>query len=180
MTERPSEKNDVTHRTLRIVQFVNVLLFALVMGVFWGTWFSLSRSIASIRPETFLEVGHMMIANLGGPMSVLMPAALVSSVLLMIALFRYRAGAAFGLALVGFVLMIGALAVTLAVNVPIDEEINRWTADALPPDWMTTRDRWQLFHTIRTFVSIAAFGCAVASVMRWTSPSIGGWSRWRP
>jgi hypothetical protein len=46
----------MTTRTIRVVQFVNVLLFALVMGVFWGTWFSLSRSIASIRPETFLDI----------------------------------------------------------------------------------------------------------------------------
>jgi uncharacterized membrane protein len=166
-------RNDVTYRTVRIAQFVNVLLFALVMGVFWGTWFSLSRSIASIRPETFLDVGHTMIANLGGPMSVLMPAALVSSVLLLIVLFRQRGGAAFNLALAAFVLMIGALAVTLAVNVPIDYEINQWTATTLPPDWMTMRDRWQLYHTIRTFVSIAALGCAVASALRWTSSSTG-------
>jgi hypothetical protein len=69
----------VTSRTLRIAQFANVVLFALVMGVFWGTWFSLSRSIASITPESFLEIGQVMIANLGGQMSVLMPAALISS-----------------------------------------------------------------------------------------------------
>jgi hypothetical protein len=96
----------VTHRTVRIVQFVNVLLVALVMGVFWGTWFSLSRSIASIRAETFLEVGHTMIANLGGPMSVLMPAALVSSVPLLIVLFRSRRIAAFNLALASLALMV--------------------------------------------------------------------------
>ena len=163
----------MTSKTVRIAQFVNVLLFALVMGVFWGTWFSLSRSMASIRPETFLEVGHTMIANLGGPMSVLMPAALVSSVILLIVLFRQRGGAAFNLALVAFVLMIGALAVTLAVNVPIDYEINQWTATTLPPDWTITRDRWELYHTIRTFVSIAALGCAVASALRWRSTSSG-------
>jgi uncharacterized membrane protein len=161
-------RNDVTYRTVRIAQFINVLLFALVMGVFWGTWFSLSRSIASIRPETFLEVGHTMIANLGGPMSVLMPAALVSSVLLLVVLFGQRAGAAFNLALAAFLLMIFALAVTLTVNVPIDYEINQWTATTLPPDWTITRDRWELYHTIRTFVSIAALGCAVASALRWT------------
>lgn len=161
----------MTYRTLRIAQFVNVLLFALVMGVFWGTWFSLVRSMASIRPETFLEVGQTMIANLAGPMSVLLPAALVSSVLLLILLYRQRAGAAFKLALAGFVLMIGALAVTLAVNVPINNEITQWTATTLPPDWTTKRDRWELYHTIRTFVSIAALGFAVASALRWTSPS---------
>ena len=52
-----------------------MLLFSLVTGVFWGTWFSLSRAIGALTPATFLEVGHTMIGNLGGPMSVLMPAA---------------------------------------------------------------------------------------------------------
>ena len=158
----------MTSRTVRIVQFVNVLLFALVMGVFWGTWFSLSRSIASIRAETFLEVGHTMIANLGGPMSILMPAALASSLLLLLVLFRQRHGAAFNLALASLALMVGALVVTLAVNVPIDDQINQWTANALPPGWTATRDRWELYHTIRTFLSIVALGFAVASALRWT------------
>jgi uncharacterized membrane protein len=163
----------MTQATVRLVQFVNVLLFALVMGVFWGTWFSLSRSIASITPETFLEVGHTMIANLGGPMSVLMPAALVSSVLVLIVLFRQRRHEAFNLALASLALMIGALIVTLAVNVPIDGEINLWTPKTLPADWTLTRDRWELFHTVRTFASIGALGFAVASAMRW-APSTDG------
>ena len=164
----------MTTRTVRIAQFMNVLLFALVMGVFWGTWFSLSRSIASIGPETFLEIGHTMIANLGGPMSVLMPAALVSSVLLLILLFPQRGGAAFWLTLAGFVLMGGALVITLAINVPIDAQISQWTPTTLPADWGHTRERWELYHTIRTFVSIGALGCAVASVLGWTSASGGG------
>jgi hypothetical protein len=88
-------------------------------------------------------------------------------------LFRQHAGAAFKLALTGFVLMAAALAVTLAVNVPIDYEINQWTVNTLPPDWTATRDRWELFHTIRTFVSIAALGFVVASALKWTSAPSG-------
>jgi hypothetical protein len=33
---------------------------------------------------------------------------------------------------------------------------------------MAARDRWQLYHTIRTFASIGALGFAVASTLRWT------------
>jgi hypothetical protein len=33
--------------TSKAVQFVTLLLFSLVTGVFWGTWFSLSRSMAA-------------------------------------------------------------------------------------------------------------------------------------
>jgi hypothetical protein len=61
---------------LRVAAFVHVFLFALVVGVFWGTWFSLSRSMRALTASTFLEVGHTMIGNLGGPMAVLMPATL--------------------------------------------------------------------------------------------------------
>ena len=152
-------------RTLRFVQFTNVVLVALVMGVFWGTWFSLSRSLSLITPDTFLEVGHLMIANLAGPMSLLMPAALISSVVLLVMLYLQRRDRAFYLAGASFVLMAIALIVTLTVNVPIDNEINRWTVTTLPADWMATRDRWEAFHTLRTFASIVALLFAVASVL---------------
>src|SRR5262245_65853161 len=75
---------------MKMVQFLTLLLFSLVTGVFWGTWFSLSRSMAAITAATFLEVGRLMIANLGGPMSVLMPAALLSALVLCVLLFRGR------------------------------------------------------------------------------------------
>jgi len=157
--------------TLRIAQFANILLFALVTGVFWGTWFSLSRSIAAITPETFLEIGHIMIRNLGGPMSVLLPAALASSVVVLILLLRRRRNAAFSLAVAGLLLMVAALTVTLAVNVPIDVQINQWTVKTLPADWMAIRDRWEFFHAIRTFASVGALAFAVASVLRETPSS---------
>jgi uncharacterized membrane protein len=159
---------DMTQSPLRIAQFTNILLFALVMGVFWGTWFSLSRSIASITPEAFLEIGHIMIANLGRPMSLLLPAALISSALVIVVLFRQRRMPAFYLALAGLLLMVGALVVTLTVNVPIDDEINRWTATTLPADWMAIRDRWQFYHTIRTFAAIGGVACAIGSALRWS------------
>jgi hypothetical protein len=52
---------------VRIVQLSTIILFALVTGVFWGTWFSVSRSIAELSAQTFLDVGHKMIWNLGLP-----------------------------------------------------------------------------------------------------------------
>ena len=104
---------DMTNNGVRMTYLVNILLYALVMGVFWGTWFSLSRSISSIAPDVFLDIGHTMIANLARPMSLLMPVALISSVLLLIVLARQRRDAVFFLALTSFVLMIAALAITL-------------------------------------------------------------------
>ena len=49
--------------TLTLWQFISILLSALVTGVFWGTWVSLSHSIASLTPKTFLTIGITLITN---------------------------------------------------------------------------------------------------------------------
>jgi hypothetical protein len=64
---------------LKLARFSTIILFALVMGVFWGTWFALSRSIIAFRAQTFLDIGQTAIRSLAVPMSTLMPLALMSA-----------------------------------------------------------------------------------------------------
>jgi uncharacterized membrane protein len=140
----------------RLAKVTTITLFALVTGVFWGTWFALSRTMERLTAETFLAVGHEMIGNLGGPMAVLLPLALLSA-LVTLALLRGRPRQqAFWWLLAGLGLMVAALVITLAVEVPIDNRIEVWTVATLPADWRAIQARWELFHTVRTFVSIAA------------------------
>jgi uncharacterized membrane protein len=136
-------------------QATTIVLFALVMGVFWGTWFSLSRTMDQLSAETFLAVGHEMIQNLGVPMAILLPLALLSALATLVLLWPDRTAAFWWLA-AGFVLMVAALVITLAVEVPIDNQIETWTVATLPGDWRSIQSRWELWHTIRTFASIAA------------------------
>jgi uncharacterized membrane protein len=150
---------------VRVWLFISMVLYTLVAGVFWGTWFSLSRSIASIRAETFLDIGHTMIGNLGGPMSLLMPAAIVSVGVVAALLYRRGRSTAAGLAGLALILLIAALAITLSVNVPIDSQIAKWTPGTLPADWQAIRDRWEFYHGLRTFLSVAGSGCLFASAL---------------
>jgi uncharacterized membrane protein len=148
---------------IRAAQATTIVLFALVMGVFWGTWFSLSRTMSQLSPETFLAVGHEMIENLGAPMAILLPLALLSALVTLALLWPGRRAAAFWWLLAAFLLMVAALVITLAVEVPIDNQIQTWTAATLPGDWRSIQSRWQLWHTIRTFASIAAVAAATIS-----------------
>ena len=151
-------------------QATTIVLFALVMGVFWGTWFSLSRTMDQLSSETFLAVGHEMIQNLGGPMAVLLPLALLSALVTLVLLWPHRSAAFWWLA-AGFVLMVAALVITLAVEVPIDNQIRDWTAATLPGDWRSIQSRRQLWHTVRTFASIAAVVAATISAVVAPRPS---------
>ncbi|HJZ80416.1 MAG TPA: DUF1772 domain-containing protein, partial [Pyrinomonadaceae bacterium] len=121
------------------------------------------RSIVAFRPQTFLDIGQTAIRNLAMPMRFLMPMALLSA-LTLLALLPKRS-AAFALAVAGFLLMVIALVVTLAVEVPIDNQIKVWTVGTLHANWEALRDRWEFYHTLRTFVSIAALAAVTASAL---------------
>lgn len=154
---------------LRQLQFIAIFLLTLVTGVFWGTWFGLSRSIASISPATYVETGHTIFGNLAGPMRILFPAALLSNLGVLIGLFRQRSGNTIGgtfhLHLAGLLLFVAALIVSLLVNVPIDEQVKQWTISTLPANWQEIRDRWQFYHTVRTFASLGGLALILAGTL---------------
>ena len=149
---------------IRAAQATTLVLFALVMGVFWGTWFALSRTMNRLSAETFVAVGHEMIGNLGVPMAILLPLALLSALITLALLWPGGRTAPFWWLLAGFLLMVAALVITLAVEVPIDNKIEVWTAATLPGDWRSIQSRWETFHTIRSFLSIAAVVAATISL----------------
>jgi uncharacterized membrane protein len=149
---------------LEIWQFISILLSALVTGVFWGTWLGLSRSMASLTPETFLAIGHTMIGTLGTVMAILMPAAILATLPVLFLLYRGRSRALYP-TLAGFALFIIALAVTLIVEVPIDNQIEAWTTASLPANWQQLRDSWELFHVIRSWVSVIGLALLILGAL---------------
>jgi uncharacterized membrane protein len=104
-------------------------------------------------------------------MAILLPLALLSALVTLGLLWPDRRTAAFWWLAAGFVLMVAALVATLAVEVPIDNQIQDWTAATLPGDWRSIQARWELFHTIRTFLSIGAVIAATVSAVVAPRPS---------
>ena len=52
----------------------------------------------------------------------------------------------------GAAALIAALVSTVIVYVPINLATGRWNPDALPPDWKTTRNRWEFFQGVRSWL----------------------------
>lgn len=140
---------------LKAIEFFSLVLIALVTGVFWGTWFTLTRSLDNFPPSEFIHIGKTIIGNVAVPMRILMPATLA---LMLLALWQSRSvnKGSFYLYTLSFLLMVATLIITVAVEVPIDNQIKTWTENTLPPDWQSLRETWKQFHTIRTFTSITA------------------------
>ena len=157
----------ITPALVRAAEFVAIFLQVLVVGAFWGSWIGLSRSINTLTPATFVEVGHVMMEDYGPIMSVLMPAAVVATLLAGVLVYKRQTLAGY-LILLGGACVVAATAITLAVNVPIDEMMAGWAVTTLPSDWHQIRDRWELFHTIRTFLI-----CEVTPIARGDLDDVG-------
>ena len=67
----------------------------------------------------------------------------------------------FYLAVSASLLALTSLLVTRLGSVPINMQIKTWDAGHPPQAWQNTLSRWNLFHSIRTYTSIASFFCTI-------------------
>ena len=90
-----------------------------------------------------------------------MPAALTVPLLGSAACSLFETGPARAWFLVTTALLAIVLAITMAGNVPINNQVAAWIPGAAPATWTRVRDRWLVLHTFRTMVGIVAFIAAV-------------------
>jgi uncharacterized membrane protein len=148
----------------KTVEFTGLMLAALVTGVFWGTWFTLTRSLENFSVEEFIHIGKTIISNVAVPMRILMPATLLVMLFALWQTFR-TSKLSFYLYCLSFLLMLVTLVITVGVEVPIDNQIKTWTAQSIPSNWQSLRQKWNLFHTVRTFTSIASLAFFTIGMM---------------
>ena len=120
--------------TLQILELIGIVSSALVVGVFWGPWIALSRSIGGFTADGFLAIVHRMDRNLAPVMTILMPLNLLSLIAVVVISFGERPQT-FALTAAGFILFVVTLLVTVLVEVPIVTQIRAWTVSTLPDDW---------------------------------------------
>lgn len=150
---------------VKLVQFVTVMLYAMVAGVLWGTWLALARTMTRYDVTVFLADGQHMINNLATIMPILIISTGALGMALAVALFRRGSATAAWLTVAGVLLLVAVTVTTLTVNVPIDNQIKTWTPERLPADWQALRTRWAEFHTLRSFLSLAGLAAMVGAAM---------------
>jgi len=149
---------------IKIIHFISLFLLLLVTGVFWGTWFTLTRSLDEFSADEFIHIGKVIIANVAVPMSIIMPLCILF-VILSLLYYPEKRSTGFFLNILALVLIIIALLITLLILVPIDNQIKQWTTLTLPSNWESIRSRWGSYHAFRTFSSLASFGCFALSIL---------------
>lgn len=149
---------------LKITEFITLIFLLLVTGLFWGTWFAMTRSIEAFTAAEFIKIGKVIILNVATPMRIIFPGSLLL-IVMSVFLSTEKRSISFYLKILALLLMIVTLLITLLVEVPIDNELKNWTIDSVPDDWEAIRLRWKFYHMLRTFSSLTGFMSYVASAI---------------
>jgi len=141
-------------------------LFALLLvcGVFWGLYFSLSRSYQVFTPSELAKIARTIVRNLEVPMrniSVLCLALMGFS----IAFYPNRGSWNFYAMAASLLLIIGSLVITTAIEVPINNKVITWTTENTPVDWEQLRNRWQYYNVVRTVMALVGFVLFAAAIV---------------
>src|SRR6185312_810709 len=109
--------------TLKIVEIINIVLAAIVGGMYWGPWLALSRSLKEFSPSVFLAIVQRLNKNMAPLMTILTPLSLLATIPVLILLYKNNLTLSFYYTLIGWVFFVLALIVTVAIEVPIVKQI---------------------------------------------------------
>lgn len=155
---------------LKVARFANLSLSMLVVAILLGTRLAFSPTMKSLPATEYVRVQQSVNATLGPLMPVFMVLAVLSVIPVLALLIRDRRSPDFALTLAGALCFVALTATTLVFNVPINAQVDGWSAESPPADWERLRDRWEAFHSVRTVLgTVGLLSLFLATVS--TTPS---------
>ena len=145
-------------------EWLAVLLLGTMAGFFFAFAVDVAPAMAGLDAEHYVRTQqaiNRVVRNavFGGAYfgSALMPwlAALAA-----LACGRRRRALAW--MLIALVYGVAVFWLTRSVNVPINDELARWSADAVPAHWAELRERWNAANLVRCVAALLCFGAAAA------------------
>lgn len=146
---------------ITVTKLVTLLCAGLLAGAVFAVW--VADRPFNMQARFYVEFQQARIASMTIPMPVLGGVTTLLA-LCCAALFRAQ-NATFYLALLAFLCCVAGMSITVAGNMPINNQIVTWQPDSPPSNWQSLRDQWWLLHSIRTVLSMAAFTSLLLAIV---------------
>ena len=144
-----------------IAQAADIFGAGIVAGAFLMGSLAIHPAAARLSASPHVLLRQELIARLARWMP---PFTLLPVVASIGAMIQCRASLFLALDGLGLVLSLATIVITVGVNVPLNRRFAAWSPDALPLDWESYIDRWNLGHSARTATAVAAFLCAILAL----------------
>ena len=147
-----------------IVPIVALICTGLVAGIFLGHRAGVSLAVPVLSPSSFIQLQQVIHKTFVRMMPVLIIGALFGSALWAVLLRSHWQTGEFWLASGASLALMCILAMTRAVNIPINKRLMTWNPAEPPSDLRTVWAPWERIHSIRTVLAIAAFAAEVIAL----------------
>ncbi|MHB8645994.1 MAG: anthrone oxygenase family protein [Thermomicrobiales bacterium] len=144
---------------LKVVRFVGLFLSGIITGIYVHGVLS-SASTKRLSGPAFAEMSQELIPDFTRIMPIVGMSSLLTDILALL-LDRKVRSRPFRFTVAALALNIGATVSTVRLNVPVNQEMQTWKRDALPPHWCQTRDRWLTGSKVRTALGLLDLSCLI-------------------
>jgi uncharacterized membrane protein len=151
---------------LNTSRVLGALCTALFTGLLWAFEIGVDPMLEQISGPVYADVFQKLIGTIDRGIPPVLIIAGVAPIVVLVMLRKQARSRLFLLTLAGWLLFgFGVMVYTIVFNVPINNYILTWDVAAPPDDWANARDRWNMFNTIRTPISILATLCFLLALM---------------
>src|SRR5260370_11840599 len=142
---------------ISVIRFLAVISTGLLAGIFLGDRVGLGFARPALPTSSFVQLQQIQHVHFVRFMPVLQIAAVLGA-LIWLFLLRSNVGTAQFLLLVLAVAgLLTVFALTMAINVPINNTLITWTPSPPPPTPIDILKRWEQVNTMRSIIAPIAF-----------------------
>src|SRR5213592_4245833 len=134
----------------RIASVVAVVCSGLMAGLLFGDWLGPSFARAAMSASSFIQFQQIVHINYLRTLPALSTIALVAPVLWLIVLRADRDTAQFKILLCATIAVAIGYTITFIFNVPVNNQLETWSAAAPPPNAREIWSQWEKAHVVRT------------------------------
>ena len=146
-----------------LLRFVALVVIGFAACAEFGSYAFVHPVVRRLPAQHHIAVEQGLLRTFGRVMPGLMPGSLVLGVAYAVATAG-RDAAASGAAWAAAASLTVANVTTVIVNVPINLATGRWDPTDPPAHWRETRQRWERFQAIRSWLLLAGFVLLCAAV----------------
>lgn len=138
-------------------QVIAILCSGLMAGLLFGDWLGTSFARARMSDASFIELQQIVHVNYLRTLPALSSAAVLAPIVWLFMWRSRRGRAEFGLLLAATIALVIGQAITFLINVPINDQLEGWSAANPPSNARQIWSRWETAHIVRTLFWVAGF-----------------------
>ncbi len=139
-----------------VLGFIILVVTGFTSCAEFGSYAFVHPVVRRLPQEHHIRVEQGLLKTFGRVMPVLMTLSVILAISYAVSLNNVEGAARF-VRWASAASFVAALTSTLIFNVPINLATGRWEADAPPEKWKETRNRWEFFQGLRSWLLLIGF-----------------------